>query len=280
MKKIAVLYICTGEYVKLWPEFLVSAEKYLLKQSEVHYFVFTDAKCIQGEKENPRIHRIYQQQKPWPYATLMRFEIFLTQEEVLQKYDYLFFFNANAEFTAPVTEEAFLPRAKKGETLLFVQHPAFYYRPNYEFTYDRNPRCKAYIPMGLGKYYVCGGVNGGTAKAFLKLSHTLDKRIKQDLKKGIIAVWHDESHINWYVFTHRHYRILDASYCWPDGWNVPKPCIILIRTKEKYFDVWKFRKQGVPKTTLSPALQKYNDFIMKTCRYIQRRLPWYEEKKR
>ena len=43
MKKVAALYMCTGQYLKLWPEFLASAEKYLLKQCEVHYFVFTDA---------------------------------------------------------------------------------------------------------------------------------------------------------------------------------------------------------------------------------------------
>ena len=31
MKKVAVLYIATGKYVRLWPGFLESAEKYLLK---------------------------------------------------------------------------------------------------------------------------------------------------------------------------------------------------------------------------------------------------------
>lgn len=40
MKKIAALYICTGKYARLWPGFLESAEKYLLKSCEVHYFVF------------------------------------------------------------------------------------------------------------------------------------------------------------------------------------------------------------------------------------------------
>ena len=42
MKKVAVLYIATGKYVRLWPGFLESAEKYLLKSCEVEYFVFTE----------------------------------------------------------------------------------------------------------------------------------------------------------------------------------------------------------------------------------------------
>ena len=65
MKKVAALYMCTGQYLKLWPEFLASAEKYLLKQCEVHYFVFTDADHLEGEESNSRVHRIFQ--KPTYY---------------------------------------------------------------------------------------------------------------------------------------------------------------------------------------------------------------------
>lgn len=35
MKKVAVLYIATGKYVRLWPGFLESAEKYLLDRKSV-----------------------------------------------------------------------------------------------------------------------------------------------------------------------------------------------------------------------------------------------------
>ena len=80
MKKVAALYMCTGQYLKLWPEFLASAEKYLLKQCEVHYFVFTDADHLEGEESNSRVHRIFQKPQPWPYTTLKRFEIFLQIE--------------------------------------------------------------------------------------------------------------------------------------------------------------------------------------------------------
>ena len=115
MTKVAALYICTGKYARLWPGFLESAEKYLLKNSEVHYFVFTDVTQLEGEDSNPRIHRIYQEPMPWPYTTLLRFEIFLKIEEQLKGFDYIYFFNANCEFKQPVTEEMLLPRAEKHE---------------------------------------------------------------------------------------------------------------------------------------------------------------------
>ena len=66
MKKIAILYMCTGQYLKLWPGFFESAEKYLLKQSEVHYFVFTDADHLDGEENNPCVHRIFQNRSRGP----------------------------------------------------------------------------------------------------------------------------------------------------------------------------------------------------------------------
>lgn len=175
MKKVAVLYIATGKYVRLWPGFLESAEKYLLKSCEVEYFVFTDVDHLAEEEDNPRIHRIFQEPMPWPYTTLLRFEIFLKAEEQLKAFDYIYFFNANCEFKQPITEEMLLPRPKKHEHMVFVLHPAFYWRYNYEFTYDHNPRCKAYIPMGLGRDYVCGGINGGDRDAYLKFCHTLQK---------------------------------------------------------------------------------------------------------
>ncbi len=268
MLKIAALYICTGKYCAFWPGFYASAEKYLLKDCEVHYFVFTDANCIEGEKLNPRIHRCVQEAYPWPFATLRRFEIFLTQEERLKTFDYVFFFNANAQIVSPITRDMFLPRAEQGEELLFVQHPAFYNLPNYEFTYDRNFHSKAFIPMGFGKYYVCGGINGGKASAFLKMCHILDRNIRKDQKKNVIALWHDESHINRYIVTHRNFRILDPSFCWPEGWNLPFTCRILIRDKAKYFDVQGLRN-GAPETRLSPFMAGVNKVMKRMAQKVQ-----------
>ena len=91
MKKVAVLYIATGKYVRLWPGFLESAEKYLLKSCEVEYFVFTDVDHLAEGEDNPRIHRIFQEPMPWPYTTLLRFEIFLKAEEQLKAFDYIYF---------------------------------------------------------------------------------------------------------------------------------------------------------------------------------------------
>ena len=273
MKKIAILYMCTGQYLKLWPGFFESAEKYLLKQSEVHYFVFTDADHLDGEEKNPCVHRIFQKPEPWPYTTLKRFDIFLRIEDELKAFDYIYFFNANCEFRVPITEEMILPRREKHEKMVFVLHPCFFTWYNFQFPYDRNPHSKAFIPMGLGREYVCGGINGGESKAYLKFCHTLQKRIQKDCDHGVMALWHDESHINWYAMAHPGYRLLDSSYAYFESFPLDIPIYIFIRAKSHYFDVDTFKKDP-PKSQLTPREEKFNEMSAKLAHKIQRRMPW------
>ncbi len=243
MEKLGILYICTGVYKLLWPEFYVSAEKNLLPDMEKHYFVFTDADEIEFEQENPNIHRTKQEALEWPYSTLLRFSIFLKREEDLKKCDYLFFFNADAEFVKPITRDMILPRKELGEDLVVTRHAGYYETERDKLTYDRNPQSHAYIPYGSGGLYVCGGVNGGTMEGYLRMCHTLADRIQDDLSRNIIALWHDESHLNKYVLEYEHYRLLTPSFTYPgqDWWNIPFEPIVVIRDKTKYFDVNKVK---------------------------------------
>ena len=95
MMRIALLYICTGQYVRFWEEFYESFHKNFLRDSEKSYFVFTDSETIYGEDKDCNIHRIYQKDLGWPGSTLFRFRMFSGIAEELKSYDYVFFMNAN-----------------------------------------------------------------------------------------------------------------------------------------------------------------------------------------
>lgn len=261
MKKVGILYICTGKYTVFWPEFYLSSEQYFLKNSEVHYYVFTDAETIEFQNENERIHVIHQDAYDWPYSTLLRFSIFLSASEELKKCDYIFFFNANAQFAAPICEEEFLPQSSAGENLLVVRHPGFYNKKKYEFTYDRNPQCSAYIPYWKGRVYVCGGINGGKTESFLTMCEILEQKINQDLEKGIIPKWHDESQINRYILDRKDLKVLSPAYCYPEGWNIPYNCSILIRDKKKYINIGQIRKDA-PFTKIG-FVHRAGNFVIK-----------------
>jgi len=225
--KHAILYICTGKYTVFWESFYNSCEKYFFPDVEKHYFVFTDG---QISIENDRIHRIEQMNLGWPGNTLYRYEMFWNIREQLGSFDYIFFFNANCEFVAPIGGE-FLPSKEEGITV--VQHPNFFNKKMNSFTYDRNSKSQAYIPFGQGAYYICGGVNGGHCSSYLELINTLRIAIEYDNEKNVVALWHDESHINKYILSHP-FKLLSPSYCYPEGWDIPFEKIIVIREKSKY----------------------------------------------
>lgn len=226
--KIAILYICTGKYSIFWEEFYKSAKKNLFPNSEKHFFVFSDASPKLFSNEDTSY--IYQQKLGWPNDTLQRFHMFSRILDELNKYNFIFFFNANILFLKKIHEDI-LPTNDEG--LLFVQHPGFFDKEHNDFPYERNKKSTAFIPYGKGKYYVCGGVNGGTAQSYIKMIQELKASIDIDTNNKIIAVWHDESHINKYI-THNRYKILSPEYAYPEDWKLPFSPKILILDKNKF----------------------------------------------
>lgn len=229
MVKVAILYICTGKYDIFWKDFFKTSESYFLPDCEKQYFVFTDATSI-SYQNNPRIHKIYQQKLGWPFDTLKRFEIFLKAEEKLRNFDYLFFLNANMRFVDRV-DESILPSHEEG--LLAVLHPYFYNKERSELPYEANPLSAAYIAPDEGKCYFMGGFNGGTSPRYLELIKDISLRIQKDLSKGIIARWHDESHLNKYLLE-RSVKILTPQYGYPEGFDLDLIPKIIILDKGKF----------------------------------------------
>ena len=156
--------------------------------------------------------------------------MFLGIREQLSGFDYIFFFNANCQFLVSLGAE-FLPSKEEG--IVVVQHPGFFNKSPDEFTYDRNPKSQAYIPFGQGSYYICGGINGGHSKPYLELIDSLNKAVEQDDSNNVLALWHDESHINRYILDHPH-KLQSPSYCYPEGWDIPFEKNILVMDKNKY----------------------------------------------
>ena len=235
MNKTAILYICTGKYEVLWKEFYESAEKFFIPDAHKEYFVFTDAKKIEYEENNTRIHRLPQESLAWPYATLLRFKMFCSIKEEILKFDYVFFFNANAKIIKPISENMILPTGKKDGGLTVVIHPAYFKCERYDFPYDRNFNSLACVKHGHGKVYVQGCLIGGNTKAFYKMSEKLNRDIDKDLSKGIIALWHDESYLNRYIIGKK-YKLLPPTF----ACNIFSPNdedIIHMRPKQLYFDV-------------------------------------------
>jgi len=69
--------------------------------------------------------------------------------------------------------------------------------------------------------YFAGGFNGGSKNGFLKMAKEIDKNIDIDFNNGVVAIWHDESHMNRYFINNPPTIILSPSYCYGELMNIP-----------------------------------------------------------
>lgn len=208
---IGILIICTGKYSVFFETLYKSCEEHFLPEHNKKYYVFTDDDKIVS-KDN--IIKIEQERLGWPYDTLKRFSIFNKIKETLLKEDYLFFLNANMLCLNNVGDDI-LPD-EENNYLMAVQHPGFYKKSNILFTYERNPVSNFYIPFGEGEFYCQGCFIGGRSLEFIDMSEKLDKLIDDDLSKGIIPIWWDESALNWY-FLDKNPLVVDQHYAYPEN---------------------------------------------------------------
>lgn len=101
--RIGILYMCSGKYERYFDSFYESSKEFFLNGHEKHFFVFTDSPRIMKEYSGfPDITIHEQKTLGWPLHTLMRFWMFSMIQSELEKFDYLYFFNANFLFVDSV----------------------------------------------------------------------------------------------------------------------------------------------------------------------------------
>lgn len=164
----------------------------------------------------------------WPYPTLLRYNLFLQQEQILEKYDYIFYCDVDMRFEGIVGDEIL------GQGITAAVHPGYHIRKEYWPPYEPNPESASYIKrpgriiddttMGQlnGKkrfmpLYFAGGLQGGKSKSFIKAMKACKKLIDKDLTKNYIPIWNDETVWNKYLSTHPPDVVLTPSYIYPDS---------------------------------------------------------------
>lgn len=204
--KIGLLIIATNKYVNFLSALINSADKYFLKKHEVEYFMFSNTEPdLETHRKKHFLNIIH---KPWPFMTLGRYELFSSHSHLLKDVDYLFYCDVDMLFVSEVDTEILGDR-------VVTLHPGYV---NQRGTPETNPNSLAYVAPNEKMQYFAGGFNGGSSDNFLSMSKVLSANIQRDLDRGIIAVWHDESHLNRYMIDNPPTKILDPSYCCPEQW--------------------------------------------------------------
>jgi len=206
---IALLIIATGNYHIFVNQFLESVERFFFKGFHVKIYLFTDKFDIY-KTERINIDYINVPTLQFPYPTLYRYKWF---SGINIKEDYIFYCDIDMKFVVHINSEIL-------SELIVVKHPGFYMGGG---SFETNPRSRAYTPNG--EIYVAGGFNGGRNKKYISMIKELAKSIDEDERNSIMAIWHDESHLNRYINEKfqegQELNILNPGYCYPENWNLP-----------------------------------------------------------
>jgi len=209
-KDIALLTVATGKYSAFVKNLIQSARKHFLKNHNVTHYIFTD-QILPIDGEDVKVIRC--PHRPWPFSTLMRFDAYNQALEKI-KADYFFACDADLMFVDKVGDEIL------GNSVA-ICHPGYYRRnlaPVLNDLTEKNPQSTAYITSIKGyKNYYAGGFYGGSSNYFKEIVSQCASNIAKDLENDLIAVWHDETHLNAYFIQHPPKVKLTPSYCYPQN---------------------------------------------------------------
>jgi len=206
---IGLLIIATNKYICFLQPLIESADSFFLNSQRVTYFIFTNLDFTLNSNRNIEIIKI--DHKDWPWMTLGRYKIFTENSDKLSEMDYLYYCDVDMRFVGEVGDEILSERVA-------TQHPGYYNRRG---TPETNPLSLACVYEHEQMQYFAGGFNGGTSNEYLKMANHISNNINIDYSKGLIAIWHDESHMNRYFIDNPPSKILDPSYCYGESMSIP-----------------------------------------------------------
>ena len=93
----------------------------------------------------------------------------------------------------------------------------------------------------------------------------LDEAILKDKEKGIVAIWHDESHLNHYIIGRTDLKILGPEYVNQEDVDYGVEPMIISRNKDNYMNIDDLR--GIKKSNYEKLVAK----LKKGIKYILRR---------
>jgi histo-blood group ABO system transferase len=208
---VALITIATGQkYRQYAGTMFLSAKKFF---PEAHRIAFTDGIGAEDPEADVIFPFVaYANQcllippAGFPEATLMRYHTMLKFKHELAFYDQIFWIDADMLFVAPVGEEIF------SNGLTATLHPGYI---GTRGTPETRKESAAFTPNNTS--YYCGGFQGGDAKHYLSAVLTMAQGINLDIKAGVQAIWHDESHWNNYLSAFElPAKVLGPEYCYPD----------------------------------------------------------------
>tara|TARA_R110000868_G_scaffold50804_1_gene161802 strand:+ start:1771 stop:2628 length:858 start_codon:yes stop_codon:yes gene_type:complete len=236
-KKIAINFIGTGNYLKFFPRYYETLMEYFVPECQKDFFVFTDGDLgdnipdnikVISSSENIEITKSDYSPDNWynlmynSIGGLLRFGEIKKIEDQLKDYDWYIYFDADMHCCDQlITYEEFFNDDK---SFFGVQHPTYsshWSKFGGHLPFERDEKSLSCVTEEEEKddIYLQGCIWGGKIPKIFQLIDELDKRIKKDLENNVMAVAHDESHLNRYrIENYDDFHILHPSFAKPGNY--------------------------------------------------------------
>ena len=243
MRRIDIVSVATNVYSEYWRKMansVVNNRGTSKEKIHLNLHVFTDTsldlESLFHSDQNLKVcvHKI--ENLIWPDATLRRYELIQSISEHLTA-EVLMYIDADMLVVADIWDEVY-DIVKSGK-LALVRHPGFWH-DNWKktvlsfvyvlevlFPFFRIPKLvrgawetrtssTAYVPRRLRRYYFQAAIWFGPRNLVLNFVKRCSINTSIDSSKGIIAIYHDESHLNhWASFNRKKVERKDPSFCFP-----------------------------------------------------------------
>ncbi len=240
--RVAIVNVATGPYTALWLNLLPQIERFAFPDDDVTVHLLTDDPSVAARATCERV-KIQAHEVPpyrWPDATLRRYEMMAEAPELIGT-DLIMYLDVDMQIVRTIGRDL-KPQAWHSG-LAFAAHPG-YFRPSGlggaatrlmharslasdirsrllvgapPGAWETRPESQAFVPSAERRTYVHGAVWMGLTDPLLTMCQILAARTNLDREAGIMATWHDESHLNWYYANHS-ISLLPQGYSCVDGW--------------------------------------------------------------
>jgi len=198
---IGIYGLFINKYIIYLEHFLKNIKKNCLPKYKKIFFIVTNKEneiIVKKYKKLYNITYFLTDYIGWPYETLYKLHYFsFFNNNIIQKCKYIFLLNSNIIFRKKCQEEI-LPD-KRG--YVFVLHSTQSKISNtlQLKSIENNKNSTCYLSPRKNFKYIIGGFFGCETNNFKILCKTISNDIFQNEKNNYITIWHDETHLNYYV---------------------------------------------------------------------------------
>lgn len=255
-RNYALITIATNRYTAYWQQLVTSIVEENRQSARMRIILFSD-QCeemriwARSLCTNLQFQFIPIPNLKWPQATLDRYKIIVENLVSLEEDVYIYI---DADMVAKCDLILELDQLKISEGMHFVEHPG-YCRPckpiigNNVFPYTKRKISRhfqkfrgawendhlstAFVPKQDRRVYLHGAFWLGRRESFLEFARICSESTDSDSNRGVIARWHDESHLNKF-FTIHGGMILNQRFSWHMKYSKVLPDNPILESREDF----------------------------------------------